>query len=124
MDRPGLSVSSSAHDREEGCSVVSLAGRADIADVAWFGHLPDLPEAQGPGRIVLDLSRLSSIDWWAVLILLWAGRMVSRHCGTLVLASPQPSVARLLKAVGATRAVAVYKSVQQAVATDTEPMAP
>lgn len=59
-----------------------------------------------------------------MLILLWAGRMVSRHGGSLVLASPQPPVARLLKAVGATRAVAVYQSVQQAVATDTEPMAP
>lgn len=114
MELPGLSVSALAYDADRACAVVSLAGRADIADVAWFGQLVELPEAQGPGRIILDLSRLSSIDWWAVLILLWAGRMVSRRGGTLVLASPQPGVAQLLKTVGAAQAVDVYQSVQQA----------
>jgi anti-anti-sigma factor len=73
-----------------------------------------LPQAHGPGRIIVDLSRLSSIDWWAALIMLWACRMVSRRGGTLVLASPQPAVARLLNAAGAARAVTVCQSVQQA----------
>jgi anti-sigma B factor antagonist len=112
VDLPGLSVSASAYDRDEDCTVVSLAGRADLADAAWFRQLLALPDA--PGRIILDLSRLSSIDWWAALILLWAGRMVSRRGGTLVLASPQPAVARLLRAVDAARTVTVYRSVQQA----------
>jgi Stage II sporulation protein E (SpoIIE) len=63
-------VSALAYDRDRdhdhGCAVVSLAARADIADGARFRQLLKLPEAQGPGRIIVDLSRLSSIDWWAV----------------------------------------------------------
>ena len=77
-------------------------------------ELLELPEAHESGRIILDLSRLSSIDWWAALILLWVGRMVSRRGGTLVLASPQPAVARLLTTAGAAQVVTVYQSVQQA----------
>ena len=83
MDLPGLSVSAPAYDRGKGCAVVSLEGRAGIADAEWCRELLELPEAHEPGRIILDLSRLSSIDWWAALILLWAGRIVSRQqqCG-------------------------------------------
>lgn len=114
MDLPGLSVPTLAHDRDGNCAVVTLAGRAGIADADWFRQLLELPEAQGSGRIVLDLSRLSSIDWWAALFLLWVGRVVSRRGGTLVLASPQPAVARLLDAAGAAKAVTVYQSVGQA----------
>ena len=117
MDRPDLSVSALARDRDGTCAVVALAGQAGIADAAWFRRLLELPEAQESGRIILDLSRLSSIDWWATLILLWVGRMVSRRGGTLMLASPQPAVARLLTGAGAAQAVAVYQSVQQAYAS-------
>ena len=114
MDSRDLSVSALAHDRDGTCAVVTLAGRAGIAEAGWFRQLLELPEAHESGRIILDLSRLSSIDWWAALILLWAGRMVSYRGGTLVLASPQPAVGRLLRAVGAKRPVATYQSVQQA----------
>ena len=114
MDVPGLSVSALAYDRDEDCAVVSFAGELGLADGAWFRQLLEFQEAQRPERIILDLSRLSSIDWWAALILQWTGRMVGRRGGTLVLASPQPAVARLLKAVGAAHAVAVFQSVPQA----------
>lgn len=114
MDLPDHSLAALANDHEDACAVVSLAGRVGITDAAWFHQLLELPEAQGPGRVILDLSRLSSIDWWAVLILLWVGRIVRRRGGTLVLASPQPAVARLLKASGAGQAVAVCQSVPQA----------
>jgi anti-sigma B factor antagonist len=114
MDLPDHSLAALAYDQEDACAVVSLAGRVDVTDAAWFHQLLDLPEAQGSGRVILDLSRLSSIDWWAVLILLWVGRIVRRRGGTLVLASPQPAVARLLNASGAGQAVAVCPSVLQA----------
>jgi hypothetical protein len=52
---------------------MSRLRRAGIADAAWFRRLLELPEAQESGRIIVDLSRLSSIDWWATLILLWVG---------------------------------------------------
>lgn len=113
MDLPELSVSTLEYDRGGSCVVVSLVGRAGIEDTAWFRRLLELQAAHGPGRIVIDLSRLLSMDWWAVLILLWVGRVISRRGGTLVLASPQPAVARLLRAAGASQIVTEYQRVQQ-----------
>jgi anti-anti-sigma factor len=101
---PELSVSALEYDQGGPCAVVSLAGRAGIADCSWVRLLLELRAAQGRGRLVVDLSRLSSMDWWVALILIWAGRVVSRRGGVLVLASPQPAVARLLDAVGAPKA--------------------
>lgn len=82
------------------CAVVSLAGRAGIADCGWVSQLLELQAAQGQERLVVDLSRLSAMDWWVALILIWAARVVSRRGGTLELACPQPAVARLLDAAG------------------------
>ena len=56
------------------------------------------------------------MDWWVVLILTWAGRVVRRRGGVLVLASPQPEVARLLSAADASN---VYYDVQRASGTCT-----
>jgi anti-anti-sigma regulatory factor len=94
--------------------VVVLAGRAGIADCGWLRLLLDRQAEHGPGRVVVDLSRLSGMDWWVALILTWAGRVVSRRGGVLMLAAPQPAVARLLHAAGAPKAVALCASVQQA----------
>lgn len=98
---PELSVSALEYDGDGQCAVVSLAGRASIADSGWLRLLLDLQAAQGRSRLVVDLSRLSSMDWWVALMLAWAGRVVSRRGGVLILAAPQPAVARLLNAVGA-----------------------
>lgn len=89
------------YDGGESCAVVSLAGQAGIGDCSWISPLLGLRSARGGGRTVVDLSRLSSIDWWAALILLWAGRVIRRRGGELVLASAQPAVARLLSTAGA-----------------------
>jgi anti-anti-sigma regulatory factor len=48
------------------------------------------------------------------LILIWAGRVVSRRGGVLMLAAPQPAIAQLLNAAGASKAVVMCASVQQA----------
>ncbi len=108
------SFSMSEYELGQPCAVVSLAGAAGVGDGAWFRQLLELHATREPQRLVVDLSRLSSLDWWAALMLLWVGRVVSRRGGTLVLASPQPAVARLLHAAGASRGVAVYQSAQQA----------
>jgi anti-anti-sigma factor len=112
-------VSVSAPEYYDGGSlaVVSLAGQAGIEDGAWFRQLLQLPATQGQGRIVIDLSGLSAIDWWAALILLWVARVICRRGGVLVLASPRAAVARLLNTVDALHVVAVYDSVQQAAGT-------
>jgi anti-anti-sigma factor len=112
--RAGLLVSALKYDRDGHCAVVALAGRADIADCAWIRMLLERQAEQGPGRLVVDLSRLSAMDWWVALILTWAGRVVSRRGGVLMLAAPQPAVARLLHAAGAPKTVVMCASVQQA----------
>jgi anti-anti-sigma regulatory factor len=94
--------------------VVSLAGRAGIGDCAWIRLLLERQAEQGQGCVVVDLSRLASMDWWVALILVWAGRVVSRRGGVLMLAAPQPAVARLLTAAGAPKAAVMCASVQQA----------
>ena len=110
-----LLVSALEHDGSGGgpCVVVSLAGRAGIADCAWIRLLLERHAEQGQGHIIVDLSRLSSMDWWVALILIWVGRVVSRRGGVLMLAAPQPAVARLLDAVAAGKAVVMCASVQQ-----------
>lgn len=85
-------------DRGEYCAMVSLSGRASIGDCAWFRQLLEIHAAQGPGRIMMDLSGLSFMDWWSAQILLWVDRVVSRRGGTLEMTSAQPAVARLLGA--------------------------
>jgi anti-anti-sigma regulatory factor len=109
-----LLVSALKHDRDGHCAVVALAGRAGIADRGWLRLLLERRAEQGPGCVVVDLSRLSAMDWWVALILTWAGRVVSRRGGVLMLAAPQPAIARLLHAAGAPKAVVMCASVQQA----------
>lgn len=100
-----LSVSTLAYDHDQPHAVVVLTGRAGIADSNWIHVLLERHAAYGQRRLVVDLSRLSSMDWWMALILAWASRVISRRGGMLVLANPQPAVARLLDAAGAPQVV-------------------
>jgi anti-anti-sigma regulatory factor len=80
-------------------SVMSLSGRASIGDGAWFRQLLELHAVEGPDRITADLSRLSSMDWWAAQFLLWVSQVVRRRGGMLeVTGARPPAVARLLNA--------------------------
>src|SRR5690242_1824141 len=112
--QPDLLVSALEYDRGRSCAVVSLAGRADIGDCAWIRPLLERQAEQGYERVVVDLSRLSSMDWWVALILIWAGRVISRRGGVLMLAAPQPAVAQLLEAAGASKVVVMCASLRQA----------
>lgn len=100
---PDLAVSALEYKDDGACAVVSLAGRAGITDSGWLSLLLEVQAAKEYGRLVVDLSRLSSMDWWVALLVTWAGQLISRRGGVLVLASPQPAVARVLDAVGASR---------------------
>jgi anti-anti-sigma regulatory factor len=85
---PGLPVSALEYDHDGPRVVLALTGQVGITDSGWIRVLLDLQAAQRQGRLVVDLSRLSSMDWWVALILTWASRVVSRRGGTLVLANP------------------------------------
>ena len=95
-------------------AVVSLEGQAGAEDRAWFRDLLELQAARSPERIVVDLSGLSSMDWWAALMLLWVARVITRRGGFLVLAGPRPPVARMLASAGARQVIPVCDSLQQA----------
>jgi anti-sigma B factor antagonist len=93
-----------------------VSGRAGVEDGAWFRRLLEVQAAgAAPTRIIVDLSRLSSMDWWAALILLWVARVMYRRGGALMLASPRPAVAALLRSTGAHQVVPVYDTVRQAI---------
>jgi anti-anti-sigma factor len=110
----GLSVSALELDHDGPRAVVWLTGQASIADSGWIRLLLELQARQRQGRLVVDLSRLSSMDWWVALTLTWASRVVSRRGGALVLANPQPAVARLLDAAGVPGVAAMSDDVQPA----------
>jgi len=112
--QPELLVSALGYDQGRSCAVVSLAGRADIGDCAWIRPLLERQAEQGYERVIVDLSRLSSMDWWVALILIWAGRVISRRGGVLMLAASQPAVAQLLMAAGASKTAVMCASVRQA----------
>ena len=104
MSKADLAFSRADGDCAGSCAVLSLGGRADIEDCSWLHELLQLQAEQGPVRLVVDLSRLSSMDWWVALMLVRAARVIRRRGGTLVLASPQPAVARMLSATAAQQA--------------------
>lgn len=112
---PGLSVAELEYDRGL-CAVVSLSGQAGIGDCGWIRALLEFQAVHGRGRLVVDLTRLTSMDWWVAIILLWVGRVVTRRGGALVLASPQPEVAQTLNAAGASEVVVICDTVQRACA--------
>jgi anti-anti-sigma regulatory factor len=113
-----LQVSVSTEGRGGGCcALVSLAGQAGIADCMWLRHLLELQTSRGPARMVVDLSRLSAMDWWVALMLSWAARVVSRRGGTLMLAAPQPAVTDMLKSADTEQIMPIYRSVRAATAT-------
>lgn len=114
VPEPEFSVSALELDGDDSCAVVSLTGRAGIADCGWVRLILERQAEHGPGRLVIDLTRLSAMDWWVALMLTWTGRVVSRRGGVLVLVSPQPAVARLLAAAGARKDIPARDSVQQA----------
>jgi anti-sigma B factor antagonist len=99
--------------------IVSVSGKAGIEDSAWFRQLLEVQAAGGAARMIIDLSRLSSMDWWAALILLWVARVMHRRGGKLMLAGPRPAVARMLRSAGAHQVVPVYETVQQAISAVT-----
>ncbi|HYZ54923.1 MAG TPA: STAS domain-containing protein [Streptosporangiaceae bacterium] len=107
-----LSASVSAGEYAgESCTVVALTGHADAS---VRGDLEDalMAEARkGPRRLVVELSGLESMDSVALLVIVWASRVLDYAGGVLMLVSPQPAVARLLEHSGIAPMLPVYGSV-------------
>ena len=80
-------------------------------------HLKDVLDAEvaaAPLLLVVDLSRLTFMDSWAMHTILVAARSLRGAGGTLTLAGPSGEVRRVLELSGADTLVGVYASVQEA----------
>lgn len=111
---PDLVVSAAALASAEGQSrLVELAGEADITSLRLKDAL-DAEVAAGPLLVVLELSRLTFMDSWALHTILGAARTLRGSGGTLALAAPSDAVRRMLELSGADTLVDVYASVQEA----------
>ena len=93
--------------------LVELSGEADMTS----RHLKDVLDAEVAARpllLVVDLSRLTFMDSWAMHTILSAARSLRGAGGTLTLAGPSGEVRRVLELTGADTLVGVYASVQEA----------
>jgi anti-sigma B factor antagonist len=93
--------------------VVELAGEADAAS----RQLKDALDAEvraGPPLLVIDMSRLTFMDSWALHVILAAWKRLRAAGCVLALAGPVGSVRRVLDLAGADTVVGVYASVREA----------
>lgn len=85
--------------RESG-PVVVLSGEADWSSAGRLSELLTAQLAGGAQRLLVDVSELTFADSASVRALVLAGRTLRERGGKLVLARPQPAVARVLELMG------------------------
>jgi anti-anti-sigma factor len=83
--------------------VVVLSGEADATTATTLREIMAEQLDTGARLVTVDASRLSFLDSASVRVLVLAARALRGRHGTLVLARPQPVVARLLEITGADR---------------------
>ena len=111
----GLSISVSALPAGDGaCSVLSLAGEADLTCTELREALTT-EVARKPRLLAVDLSALTFIDSGALQMIVAAYHVIRRDGGTLALISPLPAVARVLELTGISEMIAVCASIEAAV---------
>jgi stage II sporulation protein AA (anti-sigma F factor antagonist) len=110
----GLKVSvAEAGSAQAPFRLVRLDGEADVTCAELKRTLDD-EVAAGPALLVLDLSRLTFLDSWALHVILVAGQRLRRAGGALALAAPSGVVSRILDISGADTLVPVAGSVDEA----------
>ncbi len=101
-----------AIDRIDGAAVVRLAGELDLYNAETVRNALAGAAADGPARVVIDLSQVEFIDSTALGVLIEARSKL----GTtgLVLAAPQISTRRALAVSGLDRHLPVHDTVDDA----------
>ena len=92
----------SASDGADG-PVVMLSGEADTTTAGLLRDMLTTQLDTGARLVTVDASGLSFLDSAGLHVLLLAARALQARRGTLVLACPQPLVARVLEITGADR---------------------
>ena len=92
----------------ERVALVKVSGELDVASAHYLrAALDDVAGRDIDGPVVVDMSDLRFIDGSGVRALLDGGHRLGRKGHRLVVRSPQPAVARVLRATSATAELAV-----------------
>jgi anti-sigma B factor antagonist len=99
-------------DKADGADgpVVVLSGEADTSTAVLLREMLATHLDTGARLVTVDASGLSFLDSASLRVLVLAARALQGRHGTLVLARPQPVVARLLEITGADRLLDVRES--------------
>jgi anti-sigma B factor antagonist len=97
------------------CSVISLAGEADLTTTELRDALAAEVAAGKPRLLLIDMTALSFIDSAAMQMIIGAYRVFRRDGGTVALVSPVPAVARTLALAGTSEIIAVYATMNEAI---------
>ena len=102
-------------DRSDGSTVVSLAGELDLYNAAAVREALLECCAEGPERLIVDLTNVNFIDSTALGVLIEARTRMSNRRGFL-LAAPGLETRRALEISGLDRHFAVHDSLDAALA--------
>jgi len=95
-------------------TVARVGGSVQSTDNALFaGRLTELRKA-GPGRVIIDAAELKYINSRAVGDLMLFYQALRAADGELALASLQPMVEKVIRAIGLAELVGVYPDVAEA----------
>jgi anti-sigma B factor antagonist len=112
----GLSISTDVLPAGDGvCSVIRLAGEADITTTTALRDALAAAVAKRPHMILVDMTALTFIDSAATQMIIRAYRLLLPEGRRLVLIHPTPTVARTLELIGVNRLISICDSVDEAV---------
>jgi anti-anti-sigma factor len=92
--------------------VFSLEGEMDMSNASEFVRA--LNGYLGSGRMIIDLSRLTFMDSTGIKELVALSRLATASGGAIVLAAPDPTVARLFEIVNLGELITVVPSLEAA----------
>jgi anti-sigma B factor antagonist len=105
----GVDVSRPSND----LCVLSLSGEMDMSNASRLTGA--LGGSVGPGRVIIELSRLTFMDSTGVKQLVGLSRTVKAAGGAIVLAAPHPNLARLFEIVNLGELIPVVASLEAAI---------
>jgi anti-sigma B factor antagonist len=103
-----VALTTSAWEGEDG-PVVALSGEADTTTAAMLREKLETVLDTGARLLTVDASELSFLDSASLRVLVLAARALHGRHGSLVLARPQPLVARVLEITGADKLIDVQE---------------
>jgi anti-anti-sigma factor len=101
-----------------GHTLVTLAGECDLNTGRPLRDVLTSEVSRGARRLIVDLTSLTFMDSTGLQVLLSTRSVLAVRGGTLMLAAPQPVVARILELTGANQVIPVYGRLEDALAAD------